>query len=313
MNISNLNELLNTQILNEGSTLSVCGFSLDPQRIKQGFAFFGDDEEAVKLAIKQGAFVVISQKELPIEDKEVYYLKAENLELCLLRFLRFLCEEKELCFLLCDFISFHFVKAFTLKSLKGNAFLDFENLLKAKKGELFCFNEKKYLLNLCVQYETLIPCSFTLIKQASLFYTSLIYGGLYFKNLNFPFIFAQIFVNYLAFLKKKNLKLNFEASKLDFFKIYFIDQNSQIKAFGSSSRAFILVFDLKDFEFFKENLQQIRGFKTSLKNSLLCDFSYATINDLKNFKDFNYCLVLLDNEEEFKKAFLSLQKEKTLF
>ena len=88
----------------------------------------------------------------------------------------------------------------------------------------------------------------------------------------------------------------------------------QITKFGEGFQAFILVFNEEDFDFFQENCQHIKGFKTSRKNSLFCDFSYNEIKDLKNFKAYTYCLVLIEDEENFLNSFeTERDKEITLF
>ncbi|EGK8023293.1 hypothetical protein IO403_001477, partial [Campylobacter lari] len=73
-----------------------------------------------------------------------------------------------------------------------------------------------------------------------------------------------------------------------------------------------LVENDEDFDFIAQKLQYIKGFKTALKNSLFCDFSYANLNELKNFFDFKYCLIK-ENKEEFLEYFLTQEKNIGLF
>lgn len=100
MNISNLSELLNASMINEGSTLSVGGFALNLNEVKSSFAFFSNAQDEAAEAVKKGAFVIIFDKNIEVTDTEVFYLKVENLENALFRLLRFLCQNKELHFLL---------------------------------------------------------------------------------------------------------------------------------------------------------------------------------------------------------------------
>ncbi len=314
MNISNLSELLNASMQNEGSTLSVGGFALNLNEVKPSFAFFSNLQEEADEAIKKGAFVVVFDKELKISDKEVFYLKVENLENALFRLLRFLCESASIRFLLVDKNEFHFSKAFYFKNLSMNVFLDFKSLTKAKKGEFFCSCDKHYLLKFCASFESLKEANFKLLSRSSLFWTNFLYKDLFFKNLNFPFIYAGIFAKFVAFLEEKGLEIRFNLNILNFFKIYFVDKDFKIVKFGESSRAFILVFDECDFEFFDEHCKNLKGFKTARKNSLFCDFSFNEIANLKSFKDFRYCLVLNDDEEDFLEVFKSKEnKELSLF
>lgn len=306
MNISNLNELLNTKIINEGKVLSVEGFSLNLNEVKYAYAFFSNDELEIKEAIKKGAFVIIYEKEIPILDKEIFYLQSQNLEVSIFRLLRFLCEEKEFKFLLCNPNEIHFAKAFYLKSLQENIFLDFNSLIKADKNEIFCSSNKNYILKLCANFDQLNQVNFALLESSSPFYINLICENIYFKNIKLPFIYAQIFANFISFLQEKKRDIRFNLNKLDFFQIYFIHYDFKPAEFGKSDRALIFVFNENDFEFFKENFKNIKGFKSALKNSLFCDFSYSHIFDLKN-KDFKYCLIL-DEHKNYIKDFC-LQNE----
>lgn len=304
MNISNLNELLNTQILNEGSTLSVGGFALNLNEVKESFAFFSNDKEEIKKAIEKGAFVIICDKLIDIKDKEIYLLKSENLENAILRLLRFLCEEKECKFLFCSKRELEFCKVFGLKTLYANAFLDFVSLTKAKKGEIFCLDNENYLLKLCANFEILKTPKMQKFQNSSPFYSTLICNDLYFKNLKLPFIYAEIFAKFVLFLQENKLKIQMDLNKLELFRIYFINEAMQIVNFGTSSKAFIVVENEEELEFWQENFKGFDELKIALKNSLFCDFSYNEIKDLKNYKDFTYC-VLLENANDFENALKS--------
>ncbi|TEY03466.1 hypothetical protein [Campylobacter sp. US33a] len=314
MNISNLNELLNTQILNEGSTLSVGGFALNSSEVKPSFAFFSNDEEEIKRAVEKGAFVIVCDKIIDIKDKEVYLLKSENLENAILRLLRFLCEEKECKFLFCSKRELEFCKVFNLKILHANAFLDFTSLIRAKKGEIFCLDNENYLSKLCANYEILKAAKVQKFQNSSPFYSTLICNDLYFKNLKLPFIYTEIFAKFVFFLQENKLKIHFDLNKLNLFKIYFVNKAMQIVEFGTSSKAFIAVENEEELEFWQENFKGFGGLKSALKNSLFCDFSYSKISDLKQIKDFKYILVLLENFDEFENEFVkNANQEQKLF
>lgn len=302
MNISNLSELIHANIFNEGSILSVAGFALNLNELKSEFAFFSNDEKEIAQAIDKGAFAIISEYEFFIEDKEIYYLKVENLEIALMKLLRFLCEEKECKFLSLKSYELSICKAFSLNVLKGNVFIDFDALIKAKKGEIFCFNDENYLLKICANIEILKEVNFTLLSRSSFFFTTLVCDNLYFKNLNLPFVYAQIFAKIMTYLKEKNIKISFDFNKIDDFKIYFIDEKFEICEFGTSTKAFIVVNNQNTFDYWNENFKHTKGFKTAVKNSLFCDFSYDKLSDLKNLKDFKYCLIL-ENHADFEQEF----------
>lgn len=314
MKISNLSELLNATVINEASILSVEGFSLDAQGAKYAFGLFSNDEEEIESALKKGIFAVVSEKKLPVKDEEVFYLWVEDLQIALLRLLRFLCEEKNVHFILCESQTLKFCQAFFLKKLKGKVFLDFESLNNAQNGEIFCFDEANYLLKLCANYEELKDAKYEILNPSSPFFTSMLCENLCFKSLNLPLIYAKNFAKWINFLQEKAQKPRFELSKLDFYQIYFVGNDNEILPFGKGNRAFIVVFCEEDFDFWRDNFSPQKELKTALKNSLFCDFSYESLGDLRKIKDFRYCLVLAESKEAFLKEFEEKEREeKSLF
>ena len=303
MQISNLSELLNATLVNEGSVLSVGGFCIDLASLKPSFAFFSNDASEVDEAVRKGAFVVVSEGRLAVKDAEVFYLQVENLQNAILRLLRFLCEEKGLEFVLCEGGDFRLCEGFGLKKLSGRVAWDFEPLSHARAGEIFCCEAADYLLKLGAFYGRLEDENYEILSRSSPFYTSVLCENLCFKNIPLPLIYAENFAKWVGFLQKRDQKLRFDAGRLDFFKIYFVNENNEILAFGKGARAFIVVFCEEDFNFWLENFRPQKELKTALKNSLFCDFSYQNLADLKNFKDFRYCLVLVDDEGEFVRNF----------
>ncbi|MCW1358549.1 hypothetical protein OLP58_01945 [Campylobacter jejuni] len=302
MQISNLGELLNATLIHEGSVLSVEGFAINLNELKAGFAFFNNDKKEITQAIEKGAYVIITESDIAVEDKEIFYFKVENLEQALIRFLRFFCEDKECEFLLFKSYELSLCKAFYFNILKGNIFADFEKLIKTKKSEIFCYCEENYLNKLCTYSYSLKETNFTLLSRSSFFFTTLICENLYFKNLNLPFFYANSFAKIISFLKEKNQKIIFDFNKIDDFKIYFIDDKFEITPFGSSSQAFIVSNNQNTFEFWKEKFKNIKDFKIASKNSLFCDFSYNQLSDLRKLKNFKYCLIL-ENYDIFEQEF----------
>ncbi|MEB2803546.1 hypothetical protein [Campylobacter upsaliensis] len=309
MKISNLSELLNAKVLNEGSMLSVGGFALNLQSLKPGYAFFSNDEEELKEAVKKGAFVVVSEKQIIAEDKDVFYLLCENLTKALLRLLRFLSEEKNLQFIFCDKITLEFARIFNIQQLNANVFLDFDLIKNAKNNTLFCLDDTAYLLKLCGDYKTLCDDSFELQKSSSLFFSTFVYKGNLYKNLPIAFFYINIFVKWLNLLESNGRKIAFDFKKNISYQIYFINESFEITEFGKARKAFIVVFNEENFDFWKKKAKGIKGFKNALCNSLFCDYSYSKLEDLKHFKDFTYCLILLQNTQEFLELFGKKEEE----
>lgn len=311
MNITNLNELLQTTIINEGSISSVLGFALQISELKQGYAFFSNDEENAELAAKNGAFAIISEKKLKIKDKDIFYLQSPNLKLALSKLLRYISQERKHHFLLCASLELDFARAFGFKVLSGDISQDFTLLTRVNEG-FFAFDDEAYLLKFCAKTSILQEAKNIDISHHSLFFTDISCEGLSFKNLPFVFIYASFFAKFITFIKHNELTLHFNDKKLDFLKVFFVDQNNTIKAFGSTQRAFLLTDSEEHFKFLAQKLEYIKGFKIAAKNTLFCDFSYSKLADLKTYKDFRYCLVFA-HSEDFIPIFEAKVQELSLF
>lgn len=309
MNISNLKELLNAEFVNEGSVSSVLGFALSLSELKEGFAFFTDDEDEAQEALEKNAFCIVSEKRLKVLDKDAFYLRCEDLRRAVLRLLRFMSEQKQLEFVLCESVELDLAPAFEINVLQNDLHADFARILKARNHSLFAFDDERYLSLLSPQALRLKAAEYRLLPCASLFSTSLICAGHFFRNLNFCFIYAEPFANFFALSLEKKLKFN--EKKLDLMKVFFVNARNEISP-HSTSRAFLLVKNEAQFYFVEAGLKGIQGFKSARRDSLFADLSYNELEDLKAFRDFRYCL-LLENEESFKSAFSAKESEKSLF
>ncbi|AJD04778.1 hypothetical protein [Campylobacter lari] len=312
MNISNFIELINAQVLNHGATSSVYDFSIDLNKVKQASVFFAKNNEQASFAIKLGAYVIVSEEKLSLEDKDVFYLQVDDLEKAIFRLFRFLCEEKSYEFLYCNHIELKFAKAFNFKVLHSNILLDFDLLKNSKEKTFFCSDDEKFILKLKSNFHTLKACKYEILGSKSLFQTSLLCKNLYFKDLKFAFFYADVFASFIEFIENQKLSFCFNDKKIELFKAYFLNSKNEICAFGGSSRVVLLVENEKDFDFIAQNFQGVKDFKIALKNSLFCDFSYANLNELKKFFDFKYCLIK-ENKEDFLEYFLAQEKNISLF
>ncbi|HEG2581318.1 TPA: hypothetical protein SCV07_000636 [Campylobacter lari] len=312
MNISNFIELINAQVLNHGATSSVYDFSIDLNKVKQASVFFAKNSEQASFAIKLGAYVIVSEEKLSLEDKDVFYLQVDDLEKAIFRLFRFLCEEKSYEFLYCNHIELKFAKAFNFKVLNSNILLDFDLLKNSKEKTFFCSDDEKFILKLKSNFHILKACKYEILGSKSLFQTSLLCKNLYFKDLKFAFFYADVFASFIEFIESQKLSFYFNDKKLELFKAYFLNSKNEICAFGGSSRVVLLVENEKDFDFIAQNFQGVKDFKIALKNSLFCDFSYANLNELKNFFDFKYCLIK-EYKEDFLEYFLTQEKNISLF
>lgn len=312
MNITSLNELLQTQIINEGSPSSVLGFARKLSQCKASFAFFSNDEEEIKEAVKLGAFAIVSERECEITDKEVFFLQAKSLKKALAKLLRFLSEEKKVEFLFCKGLEIDFCEAFGVKRLSGDILEDFDMLVGAKSKSLFAFDDEEYLLQFCALYDEIAEYKEAKIESHSLFYSQITLQNDKIFKLKLCFVYAQIFANFANFMAQKELKISFNEKKINCYQIFFVDNENFIREFGKTQKAFILTQDERHFLFLSTALAGVKGFAVASNESLFCDFSYRDLSELKDFTAFRYCLVRAD-ESEFVRLFSPQTEQTSLF
>ena len=312
MRISNLNSILQGKISHKGSTYSISGLALKAKEVKPGFAFFSNDEEEINKAIQLGAYAIISQKELKITNNDIYYIQTDDFKRSLQKLLRFISLEKNYNFLLCNKIELKLAKHFNIKILDGNIIDDFDFMIKAPPNSFFVFDDEAYLLGFCAFVLKLEKIENIKIIYNSLICTSIFYNDLIFKNLHLPFAYAEFFASFVAFTQKHNINFNTDKKDFDFLNIFSIDQHNHIMPFASTYRAFIVVDDYTQFKYLIDKLAHINGLKIAGENTLFCDFSYNDLKELKNFKDFRYCL-LHANKDEFIKIFTKEEDHTSLF
>ena len=217
MNISNLIELTRAVVLNEGSISSVSSFALSLKELNKACVFFSNDELEIQLALQKGAFVIISENNIKITDKDVFFLKVDEIKLAVLRILRFISEEKGLNFILCSKMELNLCPAFSLNYLHGDIFLDFQTIMKARNDSFIYCDDELYLLKLCASYEVLKQATYKMIEQGSVFFTSLLCEGLYFKKSSFSIYTSPKFRKYSLQTHTKQTRSDFQGILFEFF------------------------------------------------------------------------------------------------
>ncbi|MCI7364442.1 MAG: hypothetical protein MSH23_05370, partial [Campylobacter lanienae] len=101
MRIENLTTLLNGELKNSPKISMINGFCLDPNLVKVGMAYFALNAtiEDALLAIKSGAYAIITDLSLNSKDDEIAIIKVDSVVMAMIRLMRFLSAQKELNFI----------------------------------------------------------------------------------------------------------------------------------------------------------------------------------------------------------------------
>lgn len=305
MRITNLARLLNGILLNNPSISQISGFSFDAKSTKRQNAFIcliADDTE-IELAIKNGAYAIISSENLQIKDKEIAYIKVSNMQGSLFRLMRFLANEKKLRFYYVNLIQMSILKQINLKNaslIKNEIKEIFESIENAEHESLFFADKRHILEHLSPNYEYVLTDTNAIsINPSSIFFTNTICDDIYYQNLNIPQVFLSSFCGIIKFLNKNGIKFRLnEIKNLGHFEPIFIDKNFRAVSFGSSFRAIIAESDKELFMLEAKYLAKTfddKDFIVALPKDTDFDipnsYKFNDISEIKNLINFRYMLV----------------------
>lgn len=261
MDIENLKNLLQARYFHKSSLNKVNFFCTELTKDMKACAFFAYDKKQAHIAALQGAYVIILEEEIKINDFDITYLIVDDLNKALFRLARMLFIEKKLVFL--NEIDFICAKRLKLNTLSLNIQTDVLN----NKEMVFC-NNLEYLNKLGANIIYAKNANFKQIKNSSFFYQDLMIGNKFFQNLFVPQIFTQSFANL-------NALIDINIKDLELLDFVFLNDFNQIANFGQARRVII----------FEDDKIIYQELKNTLNNVFLCDDFY---NILKN--NFTFCL-----------------------
>ncbi|QKF92515.1 ferrochelatase [Campylobacter sp. CCUG 57310] len=326
MNIENLKRLINGDSMNTPSVTSVVDFSFEAKSIRQGYAYIGIDatQEDIKEATANGAYAVLIDKECEITDKEVAFIRVDNLNTAIMRLVRFESSSKRL-----KFCSINAVQKAILKrmSLAKNASILptdikelFIKIFHAKEADTFFCDDLKILSKVAPFYDTAwTDMSAEAINEGSIFFTTLICSGIYYQNLAISKVFKGFLAGLIGYLNKNEIEFRLgDLRGIEHFEPIFVDRNFKITPFGASFRAFIVENDESLFEmeanFLRRNFSEMIEIcvPANFRSNLEPTFVFNDLSELKELTNFRYALVKCQKSE--LEAMLNKQdKEANLF
>ncbi|OPA81693.1 hypothetical protein BFG04_00700 [Campylobacter pinnipediorum subsp. pinnipediorum] len=325
MRLENLCRLLNGILLNNPAISEINEFGFDAKAIKRGYAFFSNDsnEDDISQAINNGAYAIIATKIGSIQDKEIAYIKVEDIRLSVIRLVRFMASEKSLVFYHINKIQKSIISNMHIKNAKllPNRIDDiFKVIQNANFNEIFFSDDIEILNQLSPNYQsTALTKNIETINSNSMFFVNFIFDEIFYQNINIPQIFLKDLCPLLETLSGNNIhfKLN-EIKSLDHFEPIFIDKNFYPVSFGTSFRAIIVENDIELFKleanYLANKFNQSDIIITASKDTKL-DIEnivyFKKLDDIKSFKNFRYVLMLCNKEELMER--LNEKEEATLF
>lgn len=320
MKISSIVDIVDGELLNSPSISFINNISSDANKVKTSDMFIAKNIEDLTIALQNGAYAVIFEKDFEVIDNEIAFIKVKNLELALLKIVRYKLSTLKIKSYFCTDETFDMLKLYQNNHTKP-IFLISKNIEKTfkfiddiKDGDILISKNKKLLESIypdIKEFEKKLDENNikNLIKH-SLFELSFSYKDIYFSKLRLSKIYLNSFLNIYDFLKG-----NIDISKLKLysnFKAIFIDKDFQPIESGKSD-SFIICQTNKnlipiEITYLKNEFRYAKTiFVSKYKISFLDEKEQIIINNIEDLKNilknlkFN-CVYLIGftNQESFE-------------
>ena len=320
MKISSIVDIVDGELLNSPSISFINNISSDANKVKTSDMFIAKNIEDLKIALQNGAYAVIFEKDFEVIDNEIAFIKVKNLELALLKIVRYKLSTLKIESYFCTDETFDMLNLYQNNHTKP-IFLISKNIEKAfkfiddiKDGDILISKNNKLLESIypdSKEFEKkLDENSIKNLIKHSLFELSFSYKDIYFSKLRLSKIYLNSFLNIYDFFKG-----NIDISKLKLysnFKAIFIDKDFQPIESGKSD-SFIICQTNKnlipiEITYLKNEFRYAKTiFVSKYKISFLDEKEQIIINNIEDLKNilknlkFN-CVYLIGftNQESFE-------------
>ncbi|RBQ29970.1 UDP-N-acetylmuramoyl-tripeptide--D-alanyl-D-alanine ligase [Aliarcobacter vitoriensis] len=332
MKISSILDIVDGKLLNSPSISFIYSIKTNSKKIKESDLYIAKDEEEVQEAIQNGAFAIIYEKDFIISDNEIAWIKVENIQLAMIKLIRFKLSTLNLDSFYCSNSLYDMLKIYQNNLKKDIFFIPskiekiFSYLDDIKDSDILISKNKEFLDKIYPTNKELKEIidqkDISNLIEHSLFETSFSYKEHFFSRIKISSLYINEFINVFNFLQKE-----IDLSKLKNFlnmKAIFFNKNFEIVEFGKSDR-FVICQDntllveneikhlqLK-FKYAKSLFLSKNGINFLKKNEQMI---INNLNELKTTiknKDF-HCIYLVDfSYKEVLEYFIKSQNHSTLF
>lgn len=332
MQISSILDIIDGKLLNTPSISFIYSIKATASKVKEGDLFIAKNQDEIELAVKNGAFAILSETNHPIIDNEIAWIKVKNIDLAIIKLIRFKLSTKHLKAYFCQKATYDILKIYS-NNLEENIKLvpkNIENFLKhlenIEENAIIISSNKTILDKIYPQNssfdDTIFIKSIENLIEHSLFESSFSHKDIYFSRIKISSLYIPNFLKAYEFLS-----CNLDFSKLKSFhnlKAIFLDKNLNLIEFGKSDRFIICQNNenLYNNEIFyiKEKYKYAKTiFISSFYIDILSKDEQTIIEDLEELKpilknlEFNAVYLVGFNHKQVINYFLKSQKFKTLF
>jgi hypothetical protein len=262
MQISALVDIVEGRLINTPAISFITQIHTDIKKVNEGDGFFANNQSEITLALQKGAFAIIYEKEQPITDKEIAWIKVDDLKKSIANILRYKLISFENQYICTNKIFLYLLNIFKTKELKSIVLLDtdnisknFEKLSNIEQNKVIFSTDKSFLENITTDIFFLEDSKFNIknLTIHSLFETSFSYKNHYFDKLKIPRVYVDYLLQVLELFEYKlDLK---KLSNFNLFHPLFINKSDQITPFGQTNRFILSSNDQEIIKLEKEFIQ----------------------------------------------------------
>jgi ferrochelatase len=244
--ISSIIDIIDGRLLNHPSISFIYSIKTNPRKVKEGDLFIVEHEEDIHTAIKNGAFALITQKNINITDDEIAWIYVDSVNETIKKLIRYLLSNKRLTAFYCNDISYELFKILKKPTVHSNIKIVPKELSKFFKflddleenDTLICsdqrvlddiypvnfdFNTKKYEIHNLIEH--------------SIFETTFSFKERYFSKLKLSSLYITEFLDVYSFLGF-NCDLN-KLKKFNYLKPIFVDKLINHTDYGKTDKFLI--------------------------------------------------------------------------
>lgn len=332
MKISSILDIVDGSLLNSPSISFIYSIKTNVEKVKEGDLFIAKNNEQIAQAVKNGAFAIILEENHPIIDNEIAWIKVNNIDISIIKLIRFNLAVKNLKAYYCEKPTYDLLKIYS-SHFSSNIKLipnKLENIFKfiddiEDSDTIISFNQdilnKIYPNNLAFE-DSFSNSHINNLIEHSLFETTFSYEDIYFSRLKISSLYIENFLKVFNFFNKE-----IDFSKLKSFyniKPLFLDRNLNLVEFGKSDKFIICQEDNnlleKEIRYIKKKYNYAKTvFITNSYIELLEKDEQLIISSIDELKPilrklrFNAVYVIGFNYKKIYDYFIKSEENSTLF
>jgi len=275
--------LLNTPFVD-----AIEDIKISSSKVKRGDLFIdiNSSNEDIEVAVKNGAYCILTALIPKISDDEIAWISVDDLEKSLVKLARFFASDKNFRFIPLLNVQYALLKSLhveeRVKLLSNSTAIALMQILKSEKETLFFVVENSFIQSVDPTIKNnikkIVPEK---IFENGLFHSSFIYKDRFIKDIRLSSFFIPYLCSLIEYLDSLNINYKIDNfNNFEHFYPQFITSKFEKSDFGSTRK--VIIFE-NNLELYKEEIEYL--YKRVDKTVVV-----TKIDDLKN-SDFRYALI----------------------